>query len=378
MPDTIALTELPFPLLRRGKVRDVYDLGDALLLVATDRVSAFDVVMPDPIPRKGAVLNLLAAWWFGCISDVVPIHVLSVDPDQIIARYPVLASTRWCGRTVDARPEARALPGGVRRARVRSGSAGRSTGRPSTLAATSPRVEESANARLADLLPRHQARAATTRTSPTPAWRRSWRRHAALSATRASASTSGPEIAAERGSSSPTPSSSSGGRGWRDLRDRRGSPRLVALWPAAEYAPGRGSRRSTSSPCATTWRGSSRGPGQAARPRPPRLLVQQTSEPTRGLPAPHRRDARRGGLATWGTHDAARGAAPLKRGVIVLPDFHAGQPVPGRLGDRLRLAREIRGGRLAHRRRCLRGPLRRPRRRFTGTGREFGELSTRL
>jgi phosphoribosylaminoimidazole-succinocarboxamide synthase len=105
LPDTIALTELPFPLLRRGKVRDVYDLGDALLLVATDRVSAFDVVMPDPIPRKGEVLNLLAAWWFGRIADVVPSHVLSVDPEQIIERYPVLAPTRsvWARRSTLAR-----------------------------------------------------------------------------------------------------------------------------------------------------------------------------------------------------------------------------------------------------------------------------------
>lgn len=105
MPDTIALTELPFPLLRRGKVRDVYDLGDALLLVATDRVSAFDVVMPDPIPRKGEVLNLLAAWWFGNLADVIPSHVLSVDPDRIVERYPALAPTRsvWARRSTLAR-----------------------------------------------------------------------------------------------------------------------------------------------------------------------------------------------------------------------------------------------------------------------------------
>jgi phosphoribosylaminoimidazole-succinocarboxamide synthase len=105
LPDTIALTELPFPLQRRGKVRDVYDLGDALLLVATDRVSAFDVVMPDPVPRKGEVLNLLAAWWFGRISDVVPSHVLSVDPEHILERYPILAATKsvWARRSTLAR-----------------------------------------------------------------------------------------------------------------------------------------------------------------------------------------------------------------------------------------------------------------------------------
>jgi phosphoribosylaminoimidazole-succinocarboxamide synthase len=90
---TIARTELDLPLLRRGKVRDVYDLGDALLFVATDRVSAFDVVLPQPIPRKGEVLTLISAWWFGRTADLVPNHFLSVDPDEIIARYPGLADS---------------------------------------------------------------------------------------------------------------------------------------------------------------------------------------------------------------------------------------------------------------------------------------------
>lgn len=92
--ETIAQTDLPLPLLRRGKVRDVYDLGDALLMVATDRVSAFDVVLPQPIPRKGEVLTLISAWWFGRTADLVPNHVLSVDPDEISNRYPQLRSTR--------------------------------------------------------------------------------------------------------------------------------------------------------------------------------------------------------------------------------------------------------------------------------------------
>src|SRR5512136_2798000 len=66
-------------LLRRGKVRDVYEVGDKLLLVATDRVSAFDVVLPTPIPMKGAVLTQLSRFWFGMMSDIVPNHVLSTD-----------------------------------------------------------------------------------------------------------------------------------------------------------------------------------------------------------------------------------------------------------------------------------------------------------
>jgi phosphoribosylaminoimidazole-succinocarboxamide synthase len=86
----------------RGKVRDVYDLGDALLMVATDRVSAFDVVMPEPVPRKGEVLTLISAWWFRRTADLVPNHLLSIDPDDIAARYPALADLReaWARRSM--------------------------------------------------------------------------------------------------------------------------------------------------------------------------------------------------------------------------------------------------------------------------------------
>nr|WP_240978874.1 phosphoribosylaminoimidazolesuccinocarboxamide synthase [Longimicrobium terrae] len=99
---TLVSTDLPFPLLVRGKVRDVYDLGDALLMVATDRVSAFDVVMPDPVPRKGEVLTLISAWWFARTAGLVPNHVLSIDPDAIAARYPALAPHResWARRSM--------------------------------------------------------------------------------------------------------------------------------------------------------------------------------------------------------------------------------------------------------------------------------------
>lgn len=102
MTETIQRTELPFPLLRRGKVRDVYDLGDAVLLVATDRVSAFDVVLPQPIPRKGEVLNLISAWWFGRTAQVVPNHLITADPDRIAERFPSLADLRsvWARRSM--------------------------------------------------------------------------------------------------------------------------------------------------------------------------------------------------------------------------------------------------------------------------------------
>lgn len=61
----------------RGKVRDIYDLGDRLLIIATDRLSAFDVVMPTPIPDKGRVLTQLSLFWFNLLLDVIPNHVLS-------------------------------------------------------------------------------------------------------------------------------------------------------------------------------------------------------------------------------------------------------------------------------------------------------------
>jgi phosphoribosylaminoimidazole-succinocarboxamide synthase len=71
-----------FPLWRRGKVRDVYDLGDRLLMVATDRISAFDVVLPTPIPGKGVVLTQISLFWFEKLADVVANHVLASDIEQ--------------------------------------------------------------------------------------------------------------------------------------------------------------------------------------------------------------------------------------------------------------------------------------------------------
>jgi len=67
------------PLLKRGKVRDIYDLGDKLLIVATDRISAFDVVLPTPIPDKGKVLTLMSAFWFDFLKDTVENHLITVD-----------------------------------------------------------------------------------------------------------------------------------------------------------------------------------------------------------------------------------------------------------------------------------------------------------
>jgi len=70
------------PLWRRGKVRDVYDVGHRLLIVATDRISAFDVVLPTPIPAKGTVLTQLSLFWFGLLADAVANHVITADVDE--------------------------------------------------------------------------------------------------------------------------------------------------------------------------------------------------------------------------------------------------------------------------------------------------------
>jgi phosphoribosylaminoimidazole-succinocarboxamide synthase len=76
-------TRLPgFQLWRRGKVRDVYDLGDRLLVIATDRLSAFDVVLPTGIPGKGVLLTQLSLFWFRLLADVAPHHVLTAEVDE--------------------------------------------------------------------------------------------------------------------------------------------------------------------------------------------------------------------------------------------------------------------------------------------------------
>jgi len=71
---TLLSTSLPFPIFRRGKVRDVYDLGTRLLIVATDRISAFDCIMAEGIPDKGRILTAVAAYWFEATADLVPNH----------------------------------------------------------------------------------------------------------------------------------------------------------------------------------------------------------------------------------------------------------------------------------------------------------------
>jgi phosphoribosylaminoimidazole-succinocarboxamide synthase len=76
------MTELPLPLFIRGKVRDVYDLGDRLLLVASDRISAFDYVLGTPVPDKGKLLTQISAWWFAQLAEICPSHLIAADVDD--------------------------------------------------------------------------------------------------------------------------------------------------------------------------------------------------------------------------------------------------------------------------------------------------------
>jgi len=91
----VATTALPLSVLRRGKVRDVYEIdADRLLVVATDRVSAFDVVMGETVPYKGAVLTQLTAWWLRQIESDVAHHMISADIDEIAREVPQLDAHR--------------------------------------------------------------------------------------------------------------------------------------------------------------------------------------------------------------------------------------------------------------------------------------------
>lgn len=92
---TLVQSRLPLPLLRRGKVREVYEVdAEHLLLVASDRVSAFDVIMREAIPSKGAVLTQISAFWFEQLADVIPSHFITARTDEILARIPQLAAHR--------------------------------------------------------------------------------------------------------------------------------------------------------------------------------------------------------------------------------------------------------------------------------------------
>ena len=99
MTDAVFESSLPgLPAPKRGKVRDVYDLGDRILLVATDRISAFDVVFPTPVPDKGRVLTQLTLFWLDLLRDVVPNHLLSSSLDSL--NLPADIAKQLAGRSL--------------------------------------------------------------------------------------------------------------------------------------------------------------------------------------------------------------------------------------------------------------------------------------
>jgi phosphoribosylaminoimidazole-succinocarboxamide synthase len=92
---TMLASDLPLPRIGRGKVRDIYAVGDdRVLLLTTDRISAFDIVMAETIPMKGAVLTQISAWWFNELEGVVPHHMISADADAILREVPALKNHR--------------------------------------------------------------------------------------------------------------------------------------------------------------------------------------------------------------------------------------------------------------------------------------------
>lgn len=99
MTNVLLETDLPNR-FARGKVRDTYDLGDNLLIVATDRISALDVVLSTGIPRKGEVLTWLSAWWFDRIKEVVPNHFIAVITAENADLVPFELDDRYYGRTM--------------------------------------------------------------------------------------------------------------------------------------------------------------------------------------------------------------------------------------------------------------------------------------
>ena len=94
--------------IKQGKVRDIYDLGDCLLMVASDRLSAFDVIMPDPIPDKGKVLTQISIFWFNLMSEIVPHHLIEWDvakfPSECQPYQEVLAGRSLLVKKVDPLP----------------------------------------------------------------------------------------------------------------------------------------------------------------------------------------------------------------------------------------------------------------------------------
>ena len=109
MNDAVYQTKMEkLNIIKKGKVRDIYDLGDCLLMVATDRLSAFDVIMPDPIPDKGKVLTQMSIYWFDLVSEIVPNHLIEADvklfPSECKAYQDILVDRSMLVKKVEPLP----------------------------------------------------------------------------------------------------------------------------------------------------------------------------------------------------------------------------------------------------------------------------------
>jgi len=105
--NTLGKAELPFKLFKSGKVRDVFEVDGRLLIVSSDRISAFDYVLPSLIPGKGQVLNLIAAFWFEKTRELIPNHVISAEPetlDEFKAHFAMLEKRSLLARKLTALP----------------------------------------------------------------------------------------------------------------------------------------------------------------------------------------------------------------------------------------------------------------------------------
>jgi phosphoribosylaminoimidazole-succinocarboxamide synthase len=274
---SVAYTELPLNLWRRGKVRDVYEVdAERLLLVATDRVSAFDVVMRETVPYKGAVLTQISAWWLRQLGDLVPHHMLSADIDEIVAEVPSLASARplLAGRSMlcrrsDVFPVECVVRGYL------AGSAWKEYGHPGRWLANHFRPGSArANAcrhRSSALLPRRSR--VTTRTSPAPRWRKSLgRRPPQGSRIYPSAFTRSATSAPNRaGSLSRTPSSSLAASAARSHSWMRCSRPIVHASGLSQYQAGRAQPSFDKQPLRDYLDGERRAGRWDGDPPPPRL-----------------------------------------------------------------------------------------------------------
>jgi phosphoribosylaminoimidazole-succinocarboxamide synthase len=172
---TMLASDLPLPRIGRGKVRDIYAVSDdRVLLLTTDRISAFDVVMAETIPMKGAVLTQISAWWFNELEGVVHHHMISADADEIIREVPALQGHRaslagramLCKRTT-VFPIECVIRGYL------SGSAWKEYAADGTLAGEKLPSGLLESAKLEPAIFRPRPKPATTRTSPSRACARS-------------------------------------------------------------------------------------------------------------------------------------------------------------------------------------------------------------